>query len=137
MALSFERFRFDNYSIYRRPDVLAHSRQMQVSQMLACDQQGLSMDFHHRGGPEASDNVHISHYRWDGLEAVTPADGWLTHDEDTMADVRDGHRHFAVSLHHITRVRLAAGSRLFCLPYVLVGPPCGVVPQLHEALEFN
>lgn len=81
VALSFERFRLDSSSIYRRPDVLEHRRQVQASNLLARDQQGLSEEFHHRGGSASS---------MDQLEAsITPADGWLTHDEDILADVRD------------------------------------------------
>ena len=89
VALSFERFRFDSSSIYQRPDVLAHRREMQVAHLLACDQQGLSMNYHHSGGLDSSCICHSL----DEVDAVvTPADSWLTNDEDALADVRDGRR---------------------------------------------
>eukprot|EP01043_Picozoa_sp_COSAG02_P032870 COSAG02_NODE_2214_length_9489_cov_8.438978_6_plen_102_part_00 len=87
VALSFERFRLDNSSIYRRPDVLRHRRQVKASNLLACDHQGLSLEFHHRGGSASMHQVEPSLDELDAL--ITPSDGWLTHDEDALADVRD------------------------------------------------
>ena len=87
VALSFERFKLDSSSIYRRPDVLVHRRKVQAANLLACDHQGLSVEFHHRGGSASAHQVEPS---LDQLEAsITPADGWLTCDEDALADVRD------------------------------------------------
>ena len=89
VALSFERFRLDTNSIYRRPDVLARTQQAQATDLLTCDQQGLSAEFYDRGGlmPAQSGDSSMNVLQ----EATIAGDNWFTHDEDALADVRVGH----------------------------------------------
>ena len=88
VALSFERFRLDASSIYRRPDVVTRTQQAQATDLLTCDQQGLSVDFYDKGLMSA----HSGDSSMTVLQgAITAGNNWLTHDEDALADVRVGH----------------------------------------------
>eukprot|EP01046_Picozoa_sp_COSAG06_P062309 COSAG06_NODE_14008_length_1198_cov_0.914468_1_plen_225_part_00 len=108
VALSFERFRLDSRSVYRRPDVLAHRREEQAAALLACDEQGLSAEFVVAGSASGGGAAKSSDASAAAAVALVAADRWLTHDEDVLAEVPQRTRRLATN-------HLAAVVSLGCL----------------------